>query len=275
MLKVLFFYSSVCLSLLLIQTNVMAGCNQLVITVHNQTQFTFTTDASTPDLTSGEAGGDLMLNANTSTPITLNGTATSDGSSLDNVSGQLNYYATTTRDAHFTINVDKTSCNEASASCNKTKVCCVKDDLGTCWDWLSGGSPCYRYSKSCGTATNDATNNTTTSAGGTLYFSDSIDNQPPTFSCDSLCSKNSDGTDYAGTAATTEFYVYPAFIEQLTITFPFDPKTPTAKLLKSSIYNNLNSKYLAQLGTYFSYQPVVVGEKTLVFSTLCNSANCP
>ncbi len=101
----------------------------------------------------------------------------------------------------------------------------------------------------------------------------SIMNTDTVFTCNES-SIYSEETTY-NQPGETEFYIRPARIETLTIAFPFNPQTPIGKILKDSIYNNLNSKYLSQLGTYFSYQPVVVTEKTMAFSTLCNSANCP
>ena len=83
------------------------------------------------------------------------------------------------------------------------------------------------------------------------------------------------GTSDYNKPAQLVFHVYPSLIETLTVTFPFNPQTSTAKVMKDSIYNNLNSQYLGQLGTYFSYSSVVVGDKTLAFSTLCNSVDCP
>lgn len=90
---------------------------------------------------------------------------------------------------------------------------------------------------------------------------------------DNKCSLGGSSND--NKEAKLEFYIKPSLIETLTITFPFNAQTPVAKIIKESIYNHLNSKYVGQLGSYFSYSPVEVGDKTLAFSTLCNAANCP
>lgn len=104
------------------------------------------------------------------------------------------------------------------------------------------------------------------------------------FTCkkETECGDTKSGNCISGTAtnddnkpAKLEFYIKPSPIETLTIKLPFDPKTPTAKLLQGSIYNNLNAEYLGRLGSYFSYQPVVMTDQEIAFSTLCNSASCP
>lgn len=102
------------------------------------------------------------------------------------------------------------------------------------------------------------------------------------FTCNksSECDKSKNGgcqssNDNNNKPAKLEFYIEPSQIETLTVSLPFDPKTPTAKLLEGSIYNNLNAEYLGRLGNYFSYQPVVMRDQEIAFSTLCNSASCP
>lgn len=94
----------------------------------------------------------------------------------------------------------------------------------------------------------------------------------------SECGTNDDcngGTEDDNKPAKLEFYVKPSPVETLTITFPFNSKTPMAKLMKDSVYNNLNAKYVGLLGSYFSFSSVAVGENTLAFSTLCNAESCP
>ena len=121
-----------------------------------------------------------------------------------------------------------------------------------------------------------------TAADGTLSSTEDPTVKSSTYS-NFTCNQSSEcggescggGTSDYNKPAQLVFHVYPARIETLTVTFPFNTQTPIAKILKDSIYNNLSSKYLSQLGTYFSYQPVVVTDKTIAFSTLCNSANCP
>jgi len=104
------------------------------------------------------------------------------------------------------------------------------------------------------------------------------------FTCDysSECGSDSNGNCNGGTSehnktAKLEFYIKPSPIEKLTITFPFNNQSPFAKTMFSSIYNNLQAKYLSSLSIYYSAQPIVVDEKssTMAFSMLCNSASCP
>lgn len=204
--------------------------------------------------------------------------------------------------AEFVIQVTKNSCNAALTTCQQ------KDHPCYCTSTTSGGS-CVDAPTECDKAWyNDPYSNASNyeplhsqdhywdEEGATncdkarqtsdlnvsadfsdmkAVYVDAYSKDSAHFACDkpAVCYASNDATE--NSPATINFTVEPALIETLTITFPFKTKTPMAKLMKDSIYGNLNAKYIGLLGSYFSYSPVVVGENTLAFSTLCNAASCP
>lgn len=272
------------------------GCDQLHLIIHNNTAYTF---EPTITKTYGDFSQITTLDSS-GVDVYVPGKKASK-SSQDEVDGTIVYVARSKQGkltgAQFTLHLVKSSCNAAAASCVKSDAnCYCKDSHGNCvWNATCdvctyGSFPNYKSyacksdwktgAQDCSTANNS--NPTTSSTFSTpdhppaiMTSSDVLENTDPTFNCGTATVCNASSGKGANSPGVTEVTINPARIEILTLTFPFDTQTPVAKILRDSVYNNLNSKYISQLGTYFSYSPVVVQDNTMTFSTLCNSANCP
>ncbi len=325
--KTFFRYFVVCLSLLVSHQvsscgnewdydakRATPGCEQLKVTILNNTNYTFSPN-NVKFSAGGYASGNTFptLKPNSTTIFFLAGGAKDydgDGKNekKDEVNVSMRYVAEsggnktgTYFDAVF-----------AKDSCNIVNTEYVKDDDHCYWHnpctWDSSCGYCtYCSDSTCSTICDpsgicltycewDFTCHSQTCKSDLKYdrvkCSDSVNNPPVNSTVSTFpglyqsnfsntsnftCQKSTvyEGSDDYNKPATTTFTINPSPIETLTLTFPFNAQSPIAKLMSTTIYSNLSPKNLGGLGTYYSMTPVAVTDTTLAFSTLCNSASCP
>lgn len=262
------------------------GCEQLKVTLHNLTNYTFVPD-STSDFVSASPGD---------TTFFLAGSANGydDQDKVDVLAHYTAMFNGKKVGPEFTVHLQKNSCNAINTRGIKS------DDH--CYDHYKNTSPHCVESKCalCGIAAPHAdqvclseyrwTNPDCANSVSQALVTSQVSGNPlpgiyissiSNFSAQFNCTRDtvSGFSDVVNNPGTTDIYINASPIEMLTITFPFNAQSPTAKLMKDSIYNNLNAKYLGQLGSYFSFSPVVSNvvdnKHQLSFSTLCNSIDCP
>ena len=287
------------------------GCDMLTVTIFNNTAYYFMKDNTYSDSASPagvSVDSDLttpkdfpILKPSTSGQVIYvlgDNVGSSDKDKVDRTVRYVAYFpdangnvSNNTTGAQFVLHLSKSSCNASLTSCDlKDRPCYCRGEYD--------GAPCIRIGAECkwynydGSVepqqfissywdknVNGCTNIPSSLSAGAdfpsvsaVYMNPNL-NSAPSFSCNTstVCDASLEGNN----PGTVNFTINPALIETLTITFPFNTQTPAGKIMKDSIYNNLGSKYVGLLGSYFSYQPVVVTNKTIAFSTLCNSANCP
>lgn len=174
MLKAVFLKLSV--FLLLATTTTLAdttGCDHLIVTVINTTNYTFVPASPSPDLSHGTVVDDQNDNptslenispapittgptTSSTTTIYLKGTEVevpdAEPPQADSIKGTLSYYpqlnGQTFKSTLVSIDVEKTSCNLSLASCNMHCKCAYGVDHYDCGDWHCGegaGGNHYRW----------------------------------------------------------------------------------------------------------------------------------